>query len=138
METRTLTLSTQFGTYDLVEWTGQNRSGIQPMCDKVLILPDQASGMVGNIIIPDSILATLGAAAMTGVLVALGDQAFAYDSRRLTRWQGERPSVGSRVWFAKFAGEEYTGKDGLLYRVMEDRSLAGFEIDVPAEQQEAA
>lgn len=120
--------TTAVGQYDLVPWSGRNDSGIQPLCDKVLVMPDQASGMVGNVIIPDTVLEHIGAAAMTGVLVAVGDQAFAYDSRRLVRWEGKRPEPGVRVWFQKYAGEEYTGKDGLLYRVMEDRSLAGFEI----------
>jgi hypothetical protein len=27
----------------------------------------------------------------------------------------------------KYAGQEHTGRDGLLYRVMEDRSIAGVE-----------
>ena len=45
---------------------------------------------------------------MTGVLVALGDQAFAYNSRRLVKWPGKRPRCRiERVWFMKFAGEGY-------------------------------
>ena len=136
MEYRT----TSVGQYDLVPWSGTNDSGIQPLCDKVLVMPDQASGLVGSIVIPDAVLEHIGAAAMTGVLVAVGDQAFAYDSRRLVVWAGKRPEPGVRVWFQKYAGEEYTGKDGLLYRVMEDRSLAGIEIPGTdeAQRQEAA
>jgi co-chaperonin GroES (HSP10) len=63
--------------------------------------------------------------------VAVGEQAFAYDTRRLVYWEGERPKAGSRVWFQKYAGFEYTGHDGLMYRVMEDRQIAAMDIPVP-------
>ena len=136
MEYRT----TSVGQYDLVVWDGTNGFGFDPVCDKVLILPDQPSGIVGSVIIPDTIQENIGAAATSGVLVAIGDQAFAYDSRRLVLWAGRRPQIGSRVLFQKYAGEEYTGKDGLLYRIMDDRAIGGIEIAPPdeAQRQEAA
>lgn len=128
--------TTQYGSYVLAPWTGTNTAGFRPVCDRVLVLPDQAMDMTaGGIIIPDMVQDTLGAAAMTGILVAIGPQAFAYDSERLVRWEGERPQPGTRVWFQKFAGQEYQGRDGLLYRCMQDK-LIGLIEDVPPQEEQ--
>lgn len=121
-------IPTQFGSFSMVQWSGANTSGIRALCDKVVILPDQAPDMTeGGVFIADSIKQTMGAAATTGILVSVGPQAFAYDSMRAVYWVGERPIAGDRVYFMKYAGQEHTGRDGLLYRVMEDRSIAGLE-----------
>lgn len=125
-------LSTTFGTFNAAFYDGQNRSGIQPLCDKVLILCDEAADKTaGDVFIPDSIQETTSLAATTGVLVACGPQAFAYDSNRLVHWAGERPEPGVRVFFQKYAGTEYPGVDGRLYRVMDDRCVAAMEIPQP-------
>ena len=130
---------TQFGAFDKVEWSGTNTSGIRALCDKVLVLPDQAPDVTaGGIVMPDEIKGRQGTAATTGVLVSVGPQAFAYDSQRLVHWVGDRPKAGDRVYFMKYAGQEHTGRDGLLYRVMEDRSIAGVEEPLEETQAEAA
>jgi len=131
-------LDTQFGQFRPAAWGGANRSGIQPLCDKVLVLPDQPMPTHGSIIIPESIQETQGYAATTGLLVATGSQAFAYDSDRLTRWDGARPVPGVRIFFQKYAGQDYMGKDGLMYRLMQDRSIAGVEIEDQPEPLPAA
>jgi chaperonin GroES len=120
---------TQFGGFDMVRWSGQNESGIRAWHNKVLVLPDQAAGMVGSIIIPDTIKDTIGAAATTGIIVSIGDGAFRYGTDG-NQWVGERPKPGDRVYFQKYAGQEHEGRDGLLYRIMEDRSIAGGEEQV--------
>jgi chaperonin GroES len=121
-------IPTQFGSYGMVQWTGRNESGIRAYCDKVIVLPDQVPGMTeGGIIIADSIKDTMGAAATTGILVSVGPQAFAYDSMRAVHWTGDRPQPGDRVYFQKYAGQIHTGRDGLEYRIMEDRSIAAGE-----------
>jgi|HubBroStandDraft_4_1064222.scaffolds.fasta_scaffold112712_3 chaperonin GroES len=117
---------TQYGSYGMVEWTGRNESGIRAWHNKVLVLPDQAAGMVGSIIIPEAIKDTIGAAATTGIIVSVGDGAFRYGTDG-NQWVGERPTPGDRVYFQKYAGQEHEGRDGLLYRIMEDRSIAGGE-----------
>lgn len=119
---------TQFGEYLRAPWDGKNRSRIRPCCDKVVVLVDQIADTAGSIILPDNIKDRTGLAATTGVLVAAGPQAFAYDTHRLVRWEAERPQPGDRVFFQKFAGEVYTGRDGLSYRLMEDRCIGGIEI----------
>jgi co-chaperonin GroES (HSP10) len=129
---RTGTIDTQFGSYDMAAWSGQNTSGIRALCDKVLVLPDQAMTMAGSIIITDTSQESITAAATTGILVSVGPQAFAYDSDRLVHWEGERPQPGSRVYFQKYAGQEHMGRDGQMYRVMRDKDIAA--MDEPVEE----
>lgn len=122
------TIETAFGSYDMQLWSGRNESGIRALCDKVLVLPDQSVTMTdGGIIIPDVVKETVGMAATTGILVSAGPQAFAYDSLRQTHWVGERPGPGTRVFFKKYAGQEHSGRDGLMYRLMFDGDIAGME-----------
>jgi co-chaperonin GroES (HSP10) len=122
---------TQFGQYT-AQYDGTNRSGLKPVCDLVLVLCDQPAPMTsGGVLIPDEAQEKIGYAATTGVIVAVGPQAFAYDSRRLVFWEGERPVPGDRVVFKKYAGIEYDGRDGMMYRLMEDRSIGAIEEPPP-------
>lgn len=126
MEERILT--TVHGIYHAPQWDGKNRSKIAPVCDKVVVLCDEAVQQVGSVLLPDQAREMQGLASTTGVLVAVGPQAFAYDSDRLVRWEGDRPRPGDRIYYTKYAGQEYTGWDGKLYRLMQDRSVGGIEI----------
>ena len=128
-------LTTQFGQYLTARFDGVNRSGWQPLCDKVLVMCDEAAELSsGGIEFTDTTKEQTGFAAITGVLIAAGPQAFAYDSHRLVLWEGERPKAGHRVTFRKYAGQEYVGRDGLKYRIMEDRQIDAIEILVPEEE----
>lgn len=101
---------------------GGNPSGIYPTEFKVLIVPIEVSGMIGNIHIPDEHKDRVQFAQMEGVLVALAPLAFTYD-----KWEGvedQRPKVGDKVLFAKFAGFEHKGKDGKKYRVVNDKDVS--------------
>lgn len=125
-------LTTQFGQYMLATWDGVNRSGIRALCDKVLVLCDEAADVTrGGIIMAEVSVENQKLAATSGVLVSVGPQAFAYDAHRLVHWEGERPAPGARVFFVKYAGQEYQGLDGKLYRMMEDRSIGGMEEPLP-------
>lgn len=129
---------TQFGQFNLAQYDGYNHSGLKPVCDLVLVLCDQAADMTaGGIYIPDDAKEKMGYAATTGVIVAAGPQAFAYDSRRLVYWEGERPKAGDRVVFKKYSGIEYDGRDGLMYRLMEDRCIGAIEEPMPELEQAA-
>jgi co-chaperonin GroES (HSP10) len=116
-------ITTQFGTYGEAVWTGENTSGWTAACDKVLVLPDQAVDKVGGVWMTDQNVDNQQNAATTGIIVALGPQAFAYDSDRLTKWVGERPLAGWRVAFVKYTGQEHMGDDGKMYRMMQDRAI---------------
>lgn len=120
---------TQYGQYERAEWDGVNHSRIDPCCDKVVVLCDRPlDRSAGGIEFTDTTMEGQSYAATTGVMVAVGPQAFAYDSMRLVKWEGRRPQPGSRIFFQKYAGEQYTGADGRLYRLMEDRCVGGIEL----------
>lgn len=119
-------LKTRQGTFALAGWNGANESGIEPLCDKVVVRVDAAiTKTAGGIIITDQISEQQSLSSTTGVLVAVGPQAFIWNSDRTVRWEGARPEPGARVCFARYAGQEYDGLDGALYRVMDDRSIGG-------------
>lgn len=121
-------LSTEHGQFLMRNWDGENGSGIQPLGDKVLILVDPAMDVTrGGIIITDQNAETQTMSSTTGLVVALGDQAFLYDAERVVGWTGLRPEPGRRVFFQKYAGQIYTGTDGKLYRLLQDRSIGGVE-----------
>jgi chaperonin GroES len=117
-------LKTHHGQYELAEWNGTNESGYEPVCDKVLVLPDKVMEKTkGGILMPDVTGDQQQVAAVTGIVVAVGPQAFAYDSDRLVKWEGWRPQPGDRIAFQRYAGDEYPGLDGQTYRIMQDRSV---------------
>lgn len=101
---------------------GGNPSGILPTEFKVLIEPIAVGNMIGNIHIPDESADRTQFAQQIGVLVALAPLAFSYDE-----WKGiedQKPKIGDKVLFAKFAGFEHKGKDGKKYRVVNDKDVS--------------
>lgn len=125
--------------YIMAEWSGANTSGMEPVCDRVLVLCDESAQEIGGVIVPDTSKERMDAAAMTGVLVAAGPQAFAYDSHRVVHWEGARPQPGDRVFYRKYAGNEYRSPhDGRLYRIMEDRVIDAIATRVETANFEAS
>src|SRR5258707_29146 len=119
-------LHTPIGQFDLVAWAGRNTSGIQPFGDRVLILPDQASTMIGGVLVPPEPIERMAEAAETGVLVGVGEGAWAWNGDRSRRYEGIKPEPGARVYFERYAGGKFHGQDGLVYRLMDDKSVGGF------------
>lgn len=101
----------------------ENPSGINPTEYKVLILPKAVDAKTsGGIIIPDSTKDRDQFAQMEGTLIAASPLAFSYDG-----WAGHehaKPKPGDRVLFAKFSGAVVTGKDGVDYRLANDKDIA--------------
>ena len=96
-------------------------SGIEPTEFKALILQDKIEEKTpGGVIIPDDTKERDQYAAMTGGIVAASPLAFTYEN-----WpQGARkPAVGDKVVFAKFAGATVKGRDGVEYRLVNDRDI---------------
>lgn len=100
-----------------------NTSGIEPTEYKVLVKPktvDEKSK--GGIIIPETSKDREQYAQMEGELIAVSPLAFTYDD-----WKDatdKRPKPGDRVLFAKFAGAIVKGKDGIEYRLANDKDVA--------------
>lgn len=117
-------IKTLYAQYVPTEWDGVNNSGWSAYGDRILVLTDRApEKTAGGITLPPEVKQDHDEAAITGVLIAVGNDAFVWNSDRNRRLEGERPKPGDRVMFVKYAGELLYGDDGLLYRVMEDRAI---------------
>ena len=107
-------------------YNGVNTSGWQPIGDYVLVRPDTvASKTTGGIEMPDDIVERLELAAITGVIVECGDEAFKWNADRTRPFDGRKPKAGDRVIFEKYAGKPILGVDEANYRIMDDKAIGG-------------
>jgi len=97
----------------------ENKSGIQPIEYKVLVLPDILSDeTVGGIIRPDRVKEIEQAASVRGYLVAFGGKAF-------EDFGDPVPKIGSRIQYAKYSGvHQVPGADGKQYILCNDKDIA--------------
>lgn len=106
------------------DYDGKNRSGWHPATDGVIVLPDQALKKIGGIIIPDASADKHAMAAESGTLVAVGHDAFIWNSDRTRRLEAtDKPKAGDRVVFNRYSGIYLTGDDGQRYMIMVDHSV---------------
>lgn len=100
-----------------------NPSGIHPTEYKVLIRPKQIEEKSkGGIILPDEKKDRDQYAQMEGTLIEASPLAFTYEPK--TSWNGsEPPRPGDTVLFAKYAGATVKGRDGLEYRICNDKDV---------------
>ena len=125
--------NTRIGQYIENAWTGENDSGVRPIGDQCLILPDKAvEKTAGGIYLSDSMQESHSIAAETGVVVAIGDGAWSWNMDRTRRFEGQKPIVGQRVCFVRYSGTEIIGDDGEMYRCMTDSCVSGIK-DIPVE-----
>ena len=119
-------LSVQRVEYLPAVFAGVNNSGVMPVGDRVLIQPDLAmTRSQGNIALPDDVVERMQLSASSGVIVEIGDDAFAWNSDRTRPFAGYRPKPGDRVHFEKYAGKEIVGDDGVKYRLIDDKAIGG-------------
>lgn len=106
-----------------------NKSGIHPSGDRVLIKPDEIEEITpGGIIIPDTVGELHAMAQSIGTFIESGPDAYVdhveKDAEgRITKIVGYKTHFakpGDRVAFAKYGGLQVTGKDGQVYRIMND------------------
>lgn len=110
-------------------WNGSNESGYQPLGDMVLIAPDSASSKSsGGVEFTATHVARETMAAESGVIVALGSDAFLWNADRTRRWEGMKPEPGDRVHMQRYSGQEILGKDGTVYRLCEQNCIGAIEI----------
>lgn len=106
-----------------------NPSGINPTGFKVLVRPDDAQGEIlkefaalqkAGFQMADGAREQAKFSSITGVMIAASPLAFGYD-----RWPdgARKPQVNDRVLIAKFCGLYHKGKDGVEYRVVEDKDI---------------
>jgi co-chaperonin GroES (HSP10) len=93
-----------------------NPSGIEPVDLRVLVLPDPPEEMTsGGIIIPSKAVDQQKYASVKATVVAVGCNAF-------REWgdAAPKPTPGSRVLIAQYAGTNVKGADDKDYRVIND------------------
>ena len=97
-----------------------NTSGIIPLDQRVLVLPDPAEQKIGSIILPEDTQEKAKFAQVKGTLIASGANAWA---EAKTTADFVAPNTGTRVLFAKYGGVLVKGADGTEYRLMNDEDV---------------
>ena len=121
-------LKTSQAEYENSDWSGKDESGIVPVGDVVVVLPDKAAERSsGGIIITEDRKQRMDAAAESGIVVALGVGAFYWNADRTRKFEGTRPEIGQRVALVRYAGTEVFGKDGKLYRCVVDNNIVAIK-----------
>lgn len=121
-------IRTELAAYVPAKWDGTDRSGIVPLGDNVLVLPDVSSetaGKLGLIQLAQDQQDRQSLGAETGVVVAIGPQAWEWSGDRKYKYVGPKPEVGDRVIFNRYAGRVHVGEDGETYRLMTDNCIGG-------------
>ena len=97
-----------------------NSSGIQPVDDRVLVLPTKIDRMTeGGIALPETVAEMEEVGHIKGTIAAMGAQAFEDIEK-----PDQRPKVGAIVAMARYAGYLMQGKDKQEYRLVNDRDIA--------------
>jgi co-chaperonin GroES (HSP10) len=101
----------------------ENTSGIYPAGYRILIKPDAVEEITpGGIYIPPSEKDKYQRAQQTGVVIALGPEAF---DDCAAAWA----KPGDRVFFSRYEGDIITGEDGDDYRLVNDRCVLAHASD---------
>lgn len=110
------------GKGEKIEVVG-NKSGIQPVEDKLLLLPDEPTVAIRGIIKPDKTREQEGLAQVRALLVAVGGNCF-------EDWDDPIPRVGCRVMVMKYAGiHGIEGADGRSYQICTARDITAILTD---------
>lgn len=115
--------------YILAQFTGENDSGEEPVGHHIIVKVDQVSdtvGKTGSIYVPDSTAKTNAMAVTTGVIVAMGPDAF-------FGCKGRKPAVGDRITFKRYEGDLF--QDGRPFAYMPDTAVRGIHVDNAGEKQ---
>lgn len=115
-------VKTEIAEYERAAWKGANTSGIKPIADKVLVQPDKASGAFGSIHIPEDMQRRHSLAAESGLLVAVGRDAFG-----TIPVAAMKPQPGARVFIERYSGQVIKGTDGEMYRLMDASCIGAVE-----------
>jgi co-chaperonin GroES (HSP10) len=98
-----------------------NTSGIHPLDNRVLVLPDPVSEKIGSIIIPDAEKERNKFAQMKATLIAIGANAWSEARRESAVFVP--PVPGDRILISKYGGILLTGDDGKDYRILNDEDV---------------
>lgn len=100
-----------------------NESGIRPVEDKLLLLPDEACSQIRGIIKPETTREQERLAQVRALLVEVGGNCF-------ENWDDPIPEPGQRVMVMKYAGiRDIEGRDGKFYQICTDRDITAILTD---------
>jgi len=97
-----------------------NPSGIVPVGWRILVRPKEVleKSAGGIILSTEKTKEREQMSNTTGIVIAMGGQCFADEPLPWCK-------VGDKVIFAKYAGLIYKGKDGIQYRMINDKDITG-------------
>lgn len=102
-------------------YSAPNQSGIVPTRFTVLVKPDEVPEFSkGGLALPPAYRDPRNAAAVTGRVIDIADEAFSFIADPATR----RPQVGDRIAFTKYAGMVIHGADKEIYKLMNDEDIS--------------
>ena len=118
----------------------ENRSGIYPRGNRVLVYPDPIDDglKTTKIELPESVRDKYQTGQASGVLIAAGPDAWSHITEKVYRvidgsmrlaevrqrgYSKPFAKEGERVSYAKYAGRRFTGKDGKKYLVINDEDV---------------
>jgi co-chaperonin GroES (HSP10) len=98
----------------------KNESGINPVGWRILVLPREIEEKTesGIILTTEVTKEREQLANTTGIVVAMGNQCY---NDEPAKWC----QVGDKIIFAKYAGLTYRGKNGKIYRMINDKDVTG-------------
>ena len=127
---------TPLGKFEEAIYPGRNTSRLTPLGEFVLVLFDKApEKTAGGIFLTDSTKESNSEASEAGVIIELGDDAFQWNYDRSRPFTGRKPQPGDRIYFERYAGAVHHGKDGVKYRLMQDRCVAAVCDEAEAEEE---
>ncbi len=110
--------------YEAATYPGENTSGLRPYGKNILIRVDTCSEKTGGgLILTAERVERMTLQATSGCIFYIAPEAFRLFEDG-TAWIGDKPKIGDRICFEKYAGQLQFGVDGHPYRIMDYRSLA--------------
>lgn len=104
-----------------------NPSGIIPTEYKILVLPDDVPEKTpGGLLVPAYARDQRQGACQTGTVIDMSAEAFSFIEAKHTRL----PAIGDRIAYTKYAGMIVHGRDKKVYKLMNDKDVAGI-LDFP-------
>lgn len=88
----------------------------------MVVAPASMPEKAGSVFLSDETQERMGLALQFGRLISVSPVAFNYEPEWPPK---EKPKVGDLVWFARYAGGEFKGRDGRDYRLIKDKDING-------------